>query len=79
MSPRRTLEAELSPSDLVLEFLGATERLTSEDAAAVAGVSAATYNRWRRQPPRTLRSSQRQRIERYLGLDEGAEPEVWLC
>jgi hypothetical protein len=64
--------------DLVCEFLHATEYLPPRESAGLAGVSEATYHRWRRQPPRTLRSSQRIRIERYLGMDGGADAEVWL-
>jgi hypothetical protein len=74
----RAVDAPLSGNELVREFLRATECLPSMESAAVAGVSEATYNRWCRQPPRTLRASQRVRIERYLGMGPNAEPEIWL-
>lgn len=69
---------DLSVRDLVLEFVRATDSLPPEASARVAGVSEATYNRWRRQPPRMLRTSHRARIERYLGLSPEPDPVVWL-
>jgi hypothetical protein len=68
---------DLPVRDLVEEFVRATDSLPAGDSARVAGVSEATYHRWRRQPPRMLRALQRTRIERYLGLTE-ADPVVWL-
>ena len=67
-----------SSSDLVREFVRATESMPPSSSADLAGVSEATYNRWRRQAPRILREPQRVRIERYLGVGTPREAEVWL-
>jgi len=69
---------ELSVRELVVEFVRATDSLPPSASAQVAGVSEATYNRWRRQPPRMLRAIHRSRIERYLGLVPEPDPVVWL-
>lgn len=66
---------QLSGTELVREFVRATERMAPGAGAALAGISTATYERWLRQAPHVLRGPQRARIERFL---QGSAPEVWL-
>lgn len=52
--------------ELLEDFLYATAHLPAEDAAKIAGVSAATLSRWRRSGSRRLRGSIRSKLRRYL-------------
>lgn len=52
--------------ELLEDFLYATAHLPAEEAAKIAGVSAATLSRWRRSGSRRLRGSIRNKLRRFL-------------
>jgi hypothetical protein len=57
-------------AELVSEFLLVTEHLPAERAAEIAGVSQRILRRWRDSPRRSIRSTARERIHRYLAERE---------
>lgn len=67
MTARR---AEGSARELIRDFLLATEELSREDIAAIAGVSTVAIRRWTVSPPGQMRASIRERLLHYLSTRE---------
>lgn len=76
-APAQTIAEAGHAGRLAADFLSATEALSCEAAAELAGVRAETIRKWRRRVPRALKAATSRRMRAHLtgkplpALDEG--------